>query len=495
YKGYEEVLVPAAPRAPPPEEGELVRIADLEEWAQLAFPGYKSLNRIQSRIFKTAFHSNENILVCAPTGAGKTNIAMIAVLREIGSNMRYGVIQRADFKIVYVAPMKALAAEVTANFSKRLEPLGLVVRELTGDMQLSKRELAETQMIVTTPEKWDVITRKGGDVSVSSLVKLLIVDEVHLLNDDRGPVIEALIARTLRQVEASQSMIRIVGLSATLPNYEDVAAFLRVSPNSGLFHFDASYRPVPLEMQFVGVSEKNFLARQNVMNEVCYNKLSESLKAGYQVMVFVHSRKDTGKTARVLADLAAKAGEAALLDTREHEKYGLFAKDVRRSRNREMAELFELGFGIHHAGMLRPDRSLVERLFAEGLLRVLVCTATLAWGVNLPAHTVIIKGTQVYDAQKGGFADVGMLDVQQIFGRAGRPQYEDSGLGIILTTHDKLAHYLGMLTHQSAIESQFAKCLVDNLNAEIVLGTVTNVREGVAWLGYSYMARRLERNP
>ena len=89
---------------------------------------------------------------------------MIAVLREVGANMRAGVIQRADFKVVYVAPMKALAAEVTASFSKRLKPLGLSVRELTGDMQLTKKEMAETQMIVTTPEKWDVITRKGGEV-------------------------------------------------------------------------------------------------------------------------------------------------------------------------------------------------------------------------------------------------------------------------------------------------------------------------------------------
>lgn len=108
----------------------------------------------------------------------------------------------------------------------------MTVRELTGDMQLSKNELEETQvdsfykirhacllrqylwrklwiiflvlvnqMIVTTPEKWDVITRKSSDMSLSMLVKLLIIDEVHLLNDDRGPVIEALVARTLRQVK------------------------------------------------------------------------------------------------------------------------------------------------------------------------------------------------------------------------------------------------------------------------------------------------------
>ena len=74
---------------------------------------------------------------------------------------------------------------------------------------------------------------------------------------------------------------------------------------------------------------------------------------------------------------------------------------------------------------------------------MLCCTATLAWGVNLPAHTVVIKGTQIYDAKRGAFTDLGVLDVQQIFGRAGRPQFDDSGEGIIITTHDKLAHYLG----------------------------------------------------
>jgi activating signal cointegrator complex subunit 3 len=138
--------------------------------------------------------------VCAPTGAGKTNIAMITVLHEIGQHLKYGVLQKDEFKIVYVAPMKALAAEMTSAFGRRLAPLGVVVKELTGDMQLTKRELEETQMIVTTPEKWDVITRKSNDMALATLVKLLIIDEVHLLNDDRGPVIETLVARTLRQV-------------------------------------------------------------------------------------------------------------------------------------------------------------------------------------------------------------------------------------------------------------------------------------------------------
>ncbi|KAL2516060.1 U5 small nuclear ribonucleoprotein helicase [Forsythia ovata] len=199
YKGYEEVTVPPTPTAPMKPGEKLIEIKELDDFAQAAFHGYKSLNRIQSRIFQTTYHTNENILVCAPTGAGKTNIAMISVLHEIGQHFRDGYLHKDEFKIIYVAPMKALAAEVTSTFSNRLSPLNVTVRELTGDMQLSKNELEGTQMIVTTPEKWDVITRKSSDMSLSLLVKLLIIDEVHLLNDDRGPVIEALVARTLRQ--------------------------------------------------------------------------------------------------------------------------------------------------------------------------------------------------------------------------------------------------------------------------------------------------------
>ena len=127
--------------------------------------------------------------------------------------------------------------------------------------------------------------------------------------------------------------------------------------------------------------------------------------------------------------------------------------------------------------------------------QVLCCTATLAWGVNLPAHAVIIKGTQIYNAKTGGFVDVGILDVLQIFGRAGRPQFDKSGHGTIITSHDKLAHYLSLLTNQFPIESNFIVQMTDNLNAEVALGTVTNLAEAVAWLSYSYLFVRMRKNP
>ena len=225
----------------------LIKISELDEVGQIAFSNTKTLNRIQTVVFDSAYNTNQNLLICAPTGAGKTNIAMLTIVNQIKKNIVDGVLRRDDFKIVYVAPMKALAAEMVENFGKRLAPLGVTVRELTGDMQLTKQEILQTQMLVTTPEKWDVVTRKSlGDISLSLLVKLLIIDEVHLLHDDRGSVIETIVARTLRQVESSQKMIRIVGLSATLPNYQDVARFLNVDPKKGLFFFDGRFRPVPL---------------------------------------------------------------------------------------------------------------------------------------------------------------------------------------------------------------------------------------------------------
>ena len=158
---------------------------------------------------------------------------MLTILHTIGQNVEPNpfedpdatefAVNIDDFKIVYVAPMKALAAEITEKLGKRLAWLGIKCREYTGDMQLTKSEIVQTQIIVTTPEKWDVVTRKGtGDTELVQKVRLLIIDEVHMLHDERGAVLESLVARTERQVESTQSLIRFVGLSASLPIYVDV---------------------------------------------------------------------------------------------------------------------------------------------------------------------------------------------------------------------------------------------------------------------------------
>lgn len=489
----EEVHIPIPKQEVIDVEINPVLISSLDEIGQMAFSGVKSLNKIQSIVFDAAYNTNENLLICAPTGAGKTNVAMLTVVHQLKQNIKDGLLQKSQFKIIYIAPMKALAAEMTANFNKRLSPLGVCVRELTGDMQLTKLEIQQTQMIVTTPEKWDVVTRKGtGDIALTSIVRLLIIDEVHLLHGDRGPVVEALVARTLRQVESSQSMIRIVGLSATLPNYVDVARFLRVNPHKGLFYFDHRFRPVPLSQTFIGVKATRPLQQTTDMDLVCYNNVVDMVKQGHQVMVFVHARNATVRMATVLRELALKNGTLKYFQSDEQAKH--VNKAFAKSRNKHLGELFNNGLSVHHAGLLRSDRNLVEKYFADGLIKVLVCTATLAWGVNLPAHAVIIRGTEIYDSKHGSFVDLGILDVLQIFGRAGRPQFDTTGHAVIITSHDKLSHYLSLLTNQIPIESSFITYLADNLNAEIVLSTISNVAEAVEWLSYTYLFVRMKLN-
>ncbi|EHY59058.1 putative steryl acetyl hydrolase mug81 [Exophiala dermatitidis] len=508
YPKYEEFTIPASKVGSLAAGQKLVNIAEMDGLCQRTFKGYKSLNRMQSLLYPVAYTTSENMLICAPTGAGKTDAAMLTILQTISKNVVPNpieepdatdfVVMADDFKIVYVAPMKALAAEVTEKLGKRLAWLGIQVRELTGDMQLTKREIAATQIIVTTPEKWDVVTRKStGDTELVQKVRLLIIDEVHMLHDDRGAVIESLVARTERQVESTQSLIRIVGLSATLPNYVDVAKFLKVNLNAGLFYFDASFRPVPLEQHFIGVKGKvgSKMQREN-LDYVTFEKIKELLQEDKQVMVFVHSRKDTVLAARTLYSMAVEDGCAELFaPSPDSPAYTRAMADLKTTRGRELRDIVPKGFGCHNAGMARTDRNFVERIFSDGAIKVLCCTATLAWGVNLPAAAVIIKGTQLYSAEAGKFVDLGILDVLQIFGRAGRPQFQDSGIGYICTTQDKLQHYLSAVTQQRPIESRFSQKLVDNLNAEISLGTVTSVQEGVTWLGYSYLFVRMRQKP
>lgn len=413
---------------------------------------------------------------------------MLTILNELAKhrNEETGEFDLDAFKIIYIAPMKALVQEMVGNFSKRLKIFNVKVGELTGDAQMTKQQISETQIIVTTPEKYDVVTRKMTETSYINLVRLIIIDEIHLLHDERGPVLESIVARTIRHLEQTAEYVRLVGLSATLPNYEDVATFLRVDEKKGLFYFDASYRPCGLQQQFIGITEKKAIKRYQAMNEVCYEKVLDQAGKN-QTLVFVHSRKETAKTAKFLRDMAIEKETITQFVKPDAAIREILTVEVDNVKDSNLRDLLPFGFAIHHAGMTREDRVLVEDLFNDGAVQVLVCTATLAWGVNLPAHTVIIKGTQIYNPEKGRWVELSSQDVLQMLGRAGRPQFDTYGEGVIITNHSELQYYLSLLNQQLPIESQFVSKLADNLNAEIVLGTIRNRDEAVQWLGYTYL--------
>lgn len=260
--------------------------------------------------------------------------------------------------------------------------------------------------------------RKGMDRSYTQLIRLIIFDEIHLLADERGPVLEAIIARLLRNIEATQEKVRLVGLSATLPNYKDVAAFLRVDYEKGLFFFDNSYRPVHLEQYFIGITEKKALKRYQLMNEIVYDKVLQHASNQKQVLIFVHSRKETSKTAKAILDMCIEKDTIGLFLKNDEASRVILqqSSEAKELKNQHLRDLLPYGFAIHHAGMSRPDRVLVEELFAEKRIKILVSTATLAWGVNLPAYAVIIKGTQIYNPDKGKWTELGALDVLQMLG-------------------------------------------------------------------------------
>lgn len=116
-------------------------------------------------------------------------------------------------------------------------------------------------------------------------MRLIIIDEIHLLHDDRGPVLEAIIARTNLRKNTMENHVRFVALSATLPNYEDIAELLDVK-SEGLFYFDNSYRPISLEQEYIGITEKKAMKRLQIMNELVYDKVMEH--AGkHQVKIFI----------------------------------------------------------------------------------------------------------------------------------------------------------------------------------------------------------------
>ena len=507
FPNYQEISIP--PQTKKKTSNNNFPIKNLPEWMHKAFQiknnenQYefinKSFNEVQTKVLKTALNTDENLLICAPTSSGKTNIALLTILRLLSLNKKDENFITKNIKIIYIAPMKALVKELVGNLSQRLSHYNLNVKELSGDVNLTKHEIQNTNLIITTPEKFDIITRKSG-INFDS-INLLIIDEIHLLHDSRGSVLESIVARILMNDKNEET--RIVALSATLPNFKDVANFCNVNLNKGLFYFDSSFRPIPLKQLFIGITEKKGIKKLLLINEIAYNKIIERLNDNKQIIVFVHSRRETLNFAKFLIDKAKKTGNEnyfKLNVSKINEFNTILQDDLDNNliKNKELIDLFNFSIGIHHAGMNINDKIITEEYFNNGYLKIIISTATLAWGVNLPAHTVIIKGTQIYNPEIGQWSELSFLDVMQMMGRAGRVGYtkEDNyGEGIIITSFQELEFYLSLLNQSLPIESQLIKNLPDCLNAEIVSGMVSNVNDGVKWLSKSYLYVRMLKSP
>lgn len=210
-----------------------------------------------------------------------------------------------------------------------------------------------------------------------------------------------------------------MGMSTACANATDLGNWLGVE--KGLFNFRHSVRPVPLETFIDGFPEQTgFCPLMQSMNRPAFLAI-KTHSPTKPVIVFVASRRQTRLTARDLITFCGlEDNPRRFLHMSEDELDILLDKAIDAS----VKEALSFGIGLHHAGLVESDRQLVEELFTLNKIQVLVATSTLAWGVNLPAHLVIVKGTQFFDAKSEGYKDMDLTDVLQMLGRAGRPQFD-----------------------------------------------------------------------
>lgn len=216
-----------------------------DERYQSLYP-FQYFNPIQTQVFHPLFHSDVNVLLGAPTGSGKTICAEFAMFRLFNS--------APSLKVIYIAPLKALAKERLQDWVERLQNgLRKTVVELSGDFSPDIQALQKADVIITTPEKWDGISRYWQHRSYVRHVGLVVIDEIHLLGQDRGPVLEIIVSRMRYIAGISGTNVRFVGLSTALANATDIADWLGVQRH-GLYNFRPAVRPVPCTVHISGKS-------------------------------------------------------------------------------------------------------------------------------------------------------------------------------------------------------------------------------------------------
>jgi ATP-dependent DNA helicase HFM1/MER3 len=445
------------------------------------FP-YELFNAVQSKSFQTIYHTNDNVVIAAPTGSGKTAILELAICKlalDRGNE---------NFKIVYQAPTKALCSEKARDWEKKFGHMNLKCAELTGDTsQAEMRRVGDASIIVTTPEKWDSITRKWQDHRrLLQMVELFLIDEVHILKDVRGATLEAVVSR-MKTIGAN---VRFIALSATVPNSDDIARWLGRNHTTQQLPahretFGEEFRPVKLQKFVYGFdSNSNDFIFDKFLDQKLPGLISKHARRK-PILIFCFTRKSCETTAAMLADFASDRPDGNVIWP--------FPTQHIPVVSRELQEIVRFGVAFHHAGLDPQDRAAVEQNFLKGQLGVICCTSTLAVGINLPCHTVVLKGTVGFtDDQLKEYSD---LEVMQMLGRAGRPQFDDSATAIILTRSTNKDRYQKMISGQEVLESTLHLNLIEHLNSEICLGTIHDLSSAKMWLGGTFLSVRLRRNP
>jgi helicase len=395
--------------------------------------GYEKLYPPQADSVKSGLLDGKSILVSAPTASGKTLIAMLAMISYLSKNTG---------KVIYLSPLRALAAEKFSEF-KKLEKVAIgnkvKVSISTGDYENIEKHLEKSNVLILTNEKMDSIIRHGAEWVEE--IGLVITDEVHLIGDEnRGPTLEMI----LTQLKLLDTKPQIVGLSATITNSDEIADWL----DCKLVKND--WRPVPLTEGVCDAGEvtmndgKTFSVERSIRGTPIDLGV-QSVKEGGQSLVFAETRNRSKSLATKAADAIFQILEKKDLKELEKTSKKILSENEHTELIKTLAFLVKKGVAFHHAGLNQNCRETIETEFRKGTIKLLSSTPTLAAGVNLPARRVVISSVNRYNAKVGANRPISILEYKQLCGRAGRPQYDDYGEAIIVgngNAEDLINYYI-----------------------------------------------------
>lgn len=403
-----------------------------------------------------AIERGHSVIVSAPTGAGKTVIAEYAIEKAM----------REGKEIIYTAPIKALSNQKFRDFTQDYpDRVGI----MTGDVILNP----EAPVLIMTTEIFRNIIFDAGEDRLKN-VNTVIFDEIHYINDiARGTVWE-------ESLIFAPQHIAFVCLSATIPNFNEFAEWMRGVRNKTIETVVETERPVPLEkriwMPEYGFRDMKFLRR--LEKEQSGQKLKRGRRFDYTPLVQHLRREDQLPciffhfSRMGCQALAMRYKGLNLLYPNERrdalatydelcKKFGV----TDRANAVVMRGLVKNGVAFHHAGVLPAIKEIIERLYTQGLVKLLFTTETFAVGINMPARSVVFESLMKHDGFT--FRYLTAREFQQMSGRAGRRGIDPVGFAysIVNPTEFSVDGIMKTFAREvESIESQFSLSYSSLLN-------------------------------
>jgi helicase len=377
--------------------------------------GITELYPPQAACVEAGLFSGKNLLIAIPTASGKTLVAEMGMHHQVAKGG----------KCLYIVPLRALASEKFEEFSGK----GLRVGIATGDFDRRDEYLGRNDIIVATSEKVDSLLRNRTPWLAD--ITLLVLDEVHLIDDpSRGATLEMVIAKLRHKNPAMQ----IIALSATIGNPADLAGWL----DAGLVESD--WRPVDLREGVFFQDGIKFADRDRVVERRSkYEDLDlvlDTVAEGGQCLVFVSSRKNAEAFAKRAAS-GLKLANPVLAGYADK-----IRSNAATSMGKTLAACVAQGAAFHHAGLAREERQIIEQGFREGDIKVISSTPTLAAGLNLPARRVIVRDYLRFNSAEGGMVPIPVREYRQMAGRAGRPHLDPYGEAVLIAKSEEMVEEL-----------------------------------------------------